>query len=55
MTVTSFTIEILNDGNFEDKETFDVVISLNQLPKRVSVGKLHTTTVTITDFGMLLM
>ena len=54
MTDTSLTITILNDDVYEDSERFDVIIS-NALPNRVTLGTIRRATVTIIDFGKLLL
>ena len=54
MTDTSLTITILNDDVYEDSERFDVIIS-NALPNRVTMGTIRRATVTIIDFGKLLL
>ena len=55
MTVASFHINILNDNDYEKSETFDVDIITSLLPDRVSLGNIRRATVTIIDFGKLLL
>ena len=54
MNDTLLTIAILNDDVYEDSERFDVIIS-NALPNRVTLGTIRRATVTIIDFGNLLL
>ena len=55
MTTASFAINIVNDNIYEESETFDVVINSNLLPNRISPGNISRATVTIIDFGKLLL
>ena len=55
MTTASFAINILNDDVYEESEMFDVVINSNLLPSRVSPGSISSATVTIIDYGKLLL
>ena len=55
MTVTSFSIGIVNDNNFEGNETFAVEIPLTLKPNRVLRGKVHQASVIIMDIGKSLM
>ena len=55
MTNASFAITIVNDNVYEESETFDVIINSNLLPNHVSPGDISTATVTIIDFGKLLL
>ena len=55
MTETSFTIMLSNDNVYEGNETFDVDIIRSLLPDRVTLGNIRRATVTIVDFGKLLL
>ena len=55
MTETSFTIAISNDNVYEGNETFDVDIIRSHLPDHVTLGNIHRATLTIVDFGKLLL
>ena len=55
MTETLFTIKLLNDNVYEGSETFDVDIIRSLLPDRVTLGNIRRATVTIIDFGKLLL
>ena len=55
MTVTSFDITILNDNDYEDRKTFDVVIIGNRLPNHVSVGSIRVAEVAIIDISKSIM
>ena len=55
MTETSFTIAISNDKDYEGSESFDVDIIRSHLPNHVSLGNIHRATLTIVDFGKLLL
>ena len=54
-TVTSFYINILDDNDYEESETFVVDIIKSLLPDHVSLGNIWRATVTIIDFGKLLL
>ena len=55
MTTASFAINILNDTVYEESETFDVVIIRSLLPDNVVASKIYTASVTIIDYGKLLL
>jgi len=50
-TVSSFDVTIVNDDIFELSEKFSLSIIPSMLPEDVKIGNVHTTVVTITDFG----
>ena len=55
MTVASFHINITDDNDYEESEAFTVDIIKSLLPDGVSLGNIRRTTVTIIDFGKLLL
>ena len=55
MTVTSFHINITDDNDYEESEMFSVDIIQSLLPDGVTLGNIRRATVTIIDFGKLLL
>ena len=51
MTSTLLNITITIDDVFERDERFDCTVVGATLPDRISLGDVHTTTVTIFDVG----
>ena len=47
MTSAVFNVSIYNDDNYENNETFDVLINIFSLPSNVTVGDTNRATVTI--------
>ena len=55
MTTASFAITIKNDNDYEESETFYIFIARSLLPDNVVANKIRTASVTIIDYGKLLL
>ena len=55
MTTASFAIKILNDTDYEGSETFYIFIARSRLPDNVVASKICIASVTIIDYGKLLL